>query len=254
MSVGSTGLQNVVPSSGGGGGGGGAQASLPIAKTLREQMDQVDGIKNAREVIESELKNANPEMRKVFLEAYQKEGLVQEQISTESLSRVFGPLQNQVEESIKSQETLMVAIQQNHEVFTQQSGGSQNSRDEKMKELAAAHDAYFELKGNLQEGMKFYNDLTQLLVTFQTKVNDFCFARKTEKDELLKDLTSAMSNLSMAPTPQAPAYHAPAAANTTEAARRSTLEWDKPLLNNAFCGRKHKESRDANGCHSAKSR
>jgi len=214
MTGGAAGLQTIVPNSAGGGGGSGA--TLPIARTLREQMDQVEAIKNAREVIESELKNAKPEMRNVFLEAYHKDGVIPEQISTESLARVFGPLQNQVEDSIKNQETLMEQVQKNYEVFTQQSGGSDNSRDEKMKQLAAAHDAYFELKGNLQEGMKFYNDLTQLLVTFQTKVNDFCFARKTEKDELLKDLTTAMSSLTMAPTPQAPAYHAPPANSTAE--------------------------------------
>jgi len=208
LSGGAAGLQNCVP---GAAGSANSVSALPIVATLRRQMEEVEGIKNAREVIEAELKNAKPEMRSVFMDAYQKEGMVPEQISTDSLSRVFGPLQNQVEDSIKSQETLMDEVQKNYEVFTEQRSGNggESGRDEKMKQLAAAHDAYFELKGNLQEGMKFYNDLTQLLVTFQTKVNDFCFARKTEKDELLKDLTSAMSNLTMAPAPQAPAYHAP---------------------------------------------
>ena len=45
-----------------------------------------------------------------------------------------------------------------------------SAREEILKQWAAAHDAFIEVKGNISEGTKFYNDLTQLLVTFQNKV------------------------------------------------------------------------------------
>ena len=115
----------------------------------------------------------------------------------------------------------MKEVQENHEKFAAKTGGSLtggNAREKMMKNLAAAHDAFFELRGNLQEGTKFYNDLTQLLVTFQNKVSDFCFARKTEKDELMKDLSSSMASMSVSATatPTPPSHHAPTTAAGSE--------------------------------------
>jgi programmed cell death 6-interacting protein len=74
-------------------------------------------------------------------------------------------------------------------------GGNQSSelRDEMMKNLAAASNIYNELHDNLQEGIKFYNELTPILLKFQTKVNDFVFARKTEKEDLMRDIQSSLS-------------------------------------------------------------
>lgn len=46
--------------------------------------------------------------------------------------------------------------------FIRENGAGTSTRDTKMKELAAAHDAFIELKNNLKEGTTFYNNLTQV--------------------------------------------------------------------------------------------
>merc|ERR1719273_2473707 len=163
-------------------------------------------------MIESEIREKKTDIKTEFLKLYANNCFFSsDQVSKELLEKQFDTLQKQSQDNIKRQDTLMAEIQKNHEQFVKENGGGSNARDDMLKKLAAANDAYFELKGNLQEGTKFYNDLTQLLVTFQSKVTDFCFARRTEKEELLKDLTSGMSSLTIGPAPSPPAHHTPTA-------------------------------------------
>lgn len=171
-------------------------------------MEDVETLKAERDAIECELKSATVDMKEVFLSSLAQEGAINEAaLSTESLGRVFGPLQKQVKESVERQESLVSNIQESHREFSQASSGVGGEREEMLKKLASAYDNFNELLSNLTEGAKFYNDLTQLLVNFQSKINDFCFARRTEKEELMKDLTQGLANQNVGSAPNPPAHH-----------------------------------------------
>lgn len=177
-------------------GGGNDMSNVSSVGELRSLMESVETIKAEREVIESELKSATVDLKEQFLSALAKDGLIDEpSISVGSIGKTLAPLREQVSESVSRQESVIQDIQRSHQQFVNETGGGSNLRDKFLSELASAYDNFTTLQNNLREGTKFYNDLTQLLVTFQTKVSDFCFARKTEKDELMKSLTEESSRL-----------------------------------------------------------
>ncbi|KAF2349567.1 BRO1 domain [Trinorchestia longiramus] len=205
LSEGPEALANSIPSSS----SAGASGDSPPVQKLRKLMEEVEAIKAEREVIESELKSATVDLREVFLTALAADGAINEPaVSTEKLGEIFKSLQKQVADSLTRQETLIVNIQEGHQELMAKSGSVGGERERLLKIVAASHDVFMELTDNLREGTKFYNDLTQLLVTFQGKISDYCFARRTEKEELLKDLTSGLAAANTGPAPQAPAHHA----------------------------------------------
>ena len=69
--------------------------------------------------------------------------------------------------------------------FQKSSGG--NERETVLKNISSAYDAFMELKGNLEEGTKFYNDLTEILVKFQSKVSRVLLIVEGDKTDNLID-------------------------------------------------------------------
>ncbi|CAH3930485.1 programmed cell death 6-interacting protein [Pieris brassicae] len=182
----------------------------PLVK-LRTLMDSVEALKAERDEIESSLKDSTVDLRDKFIAALAEDGVLDEPaMSTAAVGSALAPLQRRVTETLKTQERLVAELQQAHSALMDSRGGA-SGRDAALGKLCAAHDAYQELTGNLQEGVKFYNDLTQLLLAFQNKVSDFCFARKTEKEELLKDLTQEASRPAQRSAPAPPQHHSDAA-------------------------------------------
>ncbi|EDV91030.1 programmed cell death 6-interacting protein [Drosophila grimshawi] len=176
---------------------------------LKQLMEAVETIKAERDTVEAELKSATFDMKDEFLQALQKDGAIDEPaLSLARIGQTLNPLQQQVKESVERQQPLVSDIQSAHSAFVSETGSCGGSRDKLYQELATAYDSYIQLSGNLQEGTKFYNDLTQLLVVFQNKISDFVFARKTEKEELLKDLTTESSRQAPPATPSLPSHYA----------------------------------------------
>ncbi|XP_046967489.1 programmed cell death 6-interacting protein [Vanessa cardui] len=187
---------------------GGAAPDADALRTLRSLMLTVEEVKAERDAIESELKSATVDLREKFMAALAEDGAVDEPaLSAGALGAALAPLQRRAQESLARQEALAEALQSAHAALMASRGGA-SGRDEALGKLCAAYDAYQDLTGNLKEGVKFYNDLTQLLLAFQNKVSDFCFARKTEKDELLKDLTQEASRAPPRAAPAPPPHHA----------------------------------------------
>ncbi|XP_004676390.1 PREDICTED: programmed cell death 6-interacting protein isoform X2 [Condylura cristata] len=180
-----------------------------VVNVLKSLLTNLDEIKKEREGLENDLKAVNFDMTSKFLTALAQDGVINEEtLSVTELDRIYGGLTNKVQESLKKQEELLKNIQVSHQEFSKmkQCNNEANLREEVLKNLATAYDNFVELLDNLKEGTKFYNDLTELLLRFQNKCSDIVFARKTERDELLKDLQQSIAREPSAPSIPTPAY------------------------------------------------
>lgn len=193
-----------------------------VVRVLRALLVSLDEVKKEREQLENDLKSVNFDMTSKFLTALAQDGAINEEaISVTELDRIYGSLTHKVQETLKKQDDLLKNIQNAHQEFSKmkQSNNESNLREEVLKNLAVANDNFVELVANLKEGTKFYNELTEILLKFQNKCSDIVFARKTERDELLKDLQQSIAREPSAPSiPSQPAYQTAAGGGSKPAA------------------------------------
>lgn len=177
-------------------------------------------VKADRDTIEADLTSATVDMKDQFLAALAQDGVINEAaVSVPGIGRALDPLRQAALTSLADQDQLIAEIQQAHAAFVAANGSASGSREAFLSELASAHNYFVELQDNLKEGIKFYNNLTELLLALQTKIGDYSFARKTEKDELLKDLTHESSRAAAVAAPVVPAHFPePAAAAAASSA------------------------------------
>uniref|UniRef100_A0A3B4X9C9 Programmed cell death 6-interacting protein n=2 Tax=Seriola lalandi dorsalis TaxID=1841481 RepID=A0A3B4X9C9_SERLL len=193
-----------------------------VVNVLRSQLAQLDEMKKERETLEGEIKAVTFDMSTAFLTALAQDGAInEEQLSLSQLDQLYGAYNQRVQATLRTQEELLGQVQTSHQEFSslKQSNTEANQREEVLKKLASAHDSYVEISSNLREGTKFYNDLTEILLKFQNKCSDIVFARKTERDELLKELQQSIAREPSAPNFSVPAYQSTPAAGPTPAPR-----------------------------------
>ena len=72
----------------------------------------METLKAERDTIEMELKSSTTDMKETFLSSLSETGTINEPLmSTEALGRAYGPLQQQVKDSIAKQQRLLECIQ-----------------------------------------------------------------------------------------------------------------------------------------------
>lgn len=127
-------------------------------------------LKIAREVIETKLKTFKIDLREPLAGALTKGRQINEPSFVQQfITQAISSLREQVDESIRQQETLVHDIQAAYQALQRQTGGD-GAREAFLSKLVNAYDWFLILHKRVKEGSLFYDNLTQILLSFENKI------------------------------------------------------------------------------------
>jgi len=96
----------------------------------------------------------------------------------------------------KKEAELMQKIIQLNGQWTNQRGNKQSAKEKFVQDIFETINKYEEISSNLQEGIQFYTNVQDLVRKIKHRVEDFCFARRTEKQDLISNIQLQLSGSS----------------------------------------------------------
>ncbi|KAI9146342.1 BRO1-like domain-containing protein [Paraphysoderma sedebokerense] len=170
----------------------------PVYVNLKLSLKEIDQLIRSRGETIAQLKDVaqKDELGPVLMDLasrqveFKDEDLFRDELKKYDVSKEFAAQQEQMQKQLLDKITALhsefVKISQSNDLLRQ--------RETALQRLDNAYKKYQELKGNLEEGLKFYTEFEKVAEDLNTAISDFCHARNFEKKDLLKDLTTALAH------------------------------------------------------------
>ncbi|KAL3313003.1 Rhophilin, Rho GTPase binding protein [Cichlidogyrus casuarinus] len=185
------------------------KAPSQLVDSIKSIISKLDSIKSDRNdlIVQMQAIQLPDSLRQTYLEKFKQMGPVMDADDTarEAINPCLEGPRGCVRESLDSQKELLDQLQQASTAYFGKSGAISDARSTLLTNLVLAAEEYPQLMKDFTEGLKFYADVTNVLLKIQQKVDDFVFARKTEKDELMNDISTNLSKAVTETAPEPPA-------------------------------------------------
>lgn len=127
-----------------------------------------------------------------------------DKVFTERLASLYDSDKEHVDNEAEEQSALLVDIELANMDFTaaiaRSRGTVSSERELALQSLESAYYKYFELIHTLNEGRKFYNDISRPLAQLQDEVNDFVFSRRVELRDEQQELAAQFERIQLSRT------------------------------------------------------
>jgi programmed cell death 6-interacting protein len=173
-----------------------SKLDIEVSKTfnqLKNLLSELDILIGKELDLETQIKEYqnNEDIQPIFLKEPQKI----EKLINQEINKYDDKFFNTLTEMMKSSVSTMQKITEVNEQYMSIKGNDNVSKREKaIQEVYETINRYEDIKNNINEGVQYYITVQDLIQKTKFKVDDFCFSRFTEKNDLIANIEYKFNN------------------------------------------------------------